>query len=310
MDVYQSAIRLLEQQPEVQLWPELRRGLQRASHKAPIAVLLPSLACKAFGGREAAARPAVAAMTCAQISLLLVDDILDEDPRGEYHRLGKGRAANLSAAFASLANLVLLNTEALPQPILAARALNRMLLALAHGQDMDVQNQPSEAAYWQVTRAKSSTYFGASLLLGALCADADLEEARKLEQFGETYGEMMQIHDDLNDCLDSAPGPDWLEGRYSLPILFASIVKHPQRDRFSELRGNITVEGALEEAQTILVESGAISYCVNELALRHATAKQQLDDIKLADNTGLHLLLAEVIEPVQRLIATVGANSN
>ena len=56
-----------------------------------------------MGADDAIALPAVAAIACLQISIILVDDILDDDPRGAYHRLGAGRAANLGLAFQAAA---------------------------------------------------------------------------------------------------------------------------------------------------------------------------------------------------------------
>lgn len=309
MELYQEAITRLENQPQVQEWPEMAASLHRAGQRVPISCLLPRLTCQAFGGEEQLALPGIAAMTAAQISILLVDDMLDKDPRGEYHQIGAGRAANLAIAFASLAVGVLQDAGAPRQPNLAAQAMLNMLSTVARGQDLDVQNHASEAAYWRVTHAKSAGYFGTAFYLGALHAGADPKEAEKLEQVGETYGEMMQIHDDLNDCLADEVGPDWLQGRYSLPILFAAIVDHPQRSRFLDLRRHISAPGALVEVQSILVECGAISYCVNELIQRHESARRQLASIRLKREEELTALLDEVMEPVESLFAAVGAEA-
>jgi geranylgeranyl pyrophosphate synthase len=121
------------------------------------------------------------------------------------------------------------------------------------------------------------------------------------------FGEIMQIHDDLNDCLASPANVDWLQGRAPLPILFAELAPHPQRERFLELRGQVADPAKLQEAQAILVSSGAISYCVNELLLRQRAAEKIVNQTSLADPQPLISLLEHAVAPVRNLFASVGA---
>jgi geranylgeranyl pyrophosphate synthase len=307
MNFYQTAVETLKAHELVQGWPELAGVLDRAALRAPIAWKLPVVACQAVGGAGQEALPAVSAFTCVHISILLVDDLLDEDPRGEHMHIGAGRAANLAVALNALSTAFLLDTYDGPQAAQVSRALNTMQVALSRGQDLDVQNLGTEEAYWEIAHGKSGVYFATALYLGALCGGANKALANQTYRFGEVYGEMMQIHDDLNDCMEEAPGPDWQQGRYSLPILFASIVGHPDRERFRQLCENIDKPGALKEAQSILVRCGAISYSVNEILKRHAAAKELLDAMPLAKRGEFDKLLREVIEPVENLFATVGA---
>lgn len=117
----------------------------------------------------------------------------------------------------------------------------------------------------------------------------------------------MQIHDDLNDCVANPANVDWHQERSSLPILFAQNVDHSQRARFVELRNQVADPRALLEAQTILVSCGAISYCVNELVLRHRQAGQLLAEMELPNPARLVKLLEGTIEPVRHLFEKVGA---
>lgn len=307
MDLYKESLTIAQAHPIAQSWPGLHAGLERAKNKQPTSWQLPAIGCEAFGGQRSAAMTAVAAMTCSQISMLLVDDILDQDPRGEYLEIGEGLAANLAMGFVALAISLLMEDESRMDRQAPARALSHMIATVAHGQELDVRNQASEAHYWQVTRLKSALFFGTGLYLGALYANADLEAAEELLELGKIYGEMMQIHDDLNDSLASPANPDWLGGRYPLPILFAEVVDHPQRKRFLELRPRVADKQSLEEAQAILVSSGAISYSVNELMLRHEQALDKLEALQPPNPEPLHRLLTEVITPVEHLFEKVGA---
>jgi len=294
--------------PLVQAWPELQGLIWRGAAANQASWTLPLVACEAVGGGEEQAAPAVAAIACAQLAIILVDDMLDADPRGAYRRLGAGAAANFAAALQAAA------LEALAQaPLDAAaavagqRSLNRMLLATALGQHQDSQNPADEAAYWQLVRTKSSPFYAAALHLGALVAGAPLELAARLEQLGHAYGEMIQIHDDLSDTMATPANPDWTQGRSPLPILFAQEVEHAERERFLALRQAMPDPAALAEAQAILIRSGAVAYCLDQLLHRHEVARQLVAALPLARRAGLERLLEDVIDPVRELFRAVGA---
>ena len=85
--------------PEVAAWPEMAALFDRAEHKPRPDWDLPLLACQAVGGDPSLATPAAAAIACMQVSIILVDDMLDDDPRGEHLRSGSGPVANLALGF-------------------------------------------------------------------------------------------------------------------------------------------------------------------------------------------------------------------
>lgn len=306
--LYQDAVQMLVDRSESKRWEGLTGALDRAKVHRPVAWHFPVKACEVVGGQPEAAIPAVAALTCAHMALMLVDDMLDADPRGAYRQMGAGRAANLAVGLNTLGIDILLSSTSCREHEQAARALNEMMKRTAYGQDMDVMNLQTEESYWAVTRAKSSPYFGTSLYIGALFGGSSLEIAGQLKNVGELYGEIMQIHDDLNDSLAVPANVDWLAGRSPLPLLFAQSVAHPERERFVKLRDKADDPTALKEAQSILVRSGAISYSVNELLKRHAQASTLIKEISLARPDCLEPLLEEAIAPVRNLFAKVGAD--
>ena len=287
-------------------WPEIHAAIERSTTREPFSWKLPIAACQAVGGDPEQVMPALSAFSCLHISIRLIDDLLDEDERLESLDGNLARTANLAIAFQALGADFLLGLGD-QKAIESLKELSKMQLYLAWGQDLDAQNIINEETYWKVANAKSGIYFASALYVGAIYGGANLETAGQLRDFGVVYGEIMQIHDDLNDTLDKTAGPDWIGGRHPLPILFAESVDHPERDRFIELRQQITDPDALKEAQEILVRSGAISYSVNELILRHGIAKQLLEGINLVDPEPMYLLLSELIEPVENLIETVAA---
>ena len=293
--------------PEVAAWPELVSLIEREESKPPLYWDLPVLACQAVGGNEPMAAPGVAAIACMQISIILVDDMLDEDPRGEYLRSGSGPTANLALAFQATAFRVIE-----PAAIDAQRraALAASLAWLAHatalGQHRDTQNLSGEENYWQVVRAKSSPFFGAALYVGALLGNAGHKVAVSLRDLGTLIGEIIQISDDLSDAFQTPANPDWTQGRPSLPILYARTADHPQRARFMDLLPRSHDPQALREAQHILVECGAVSYCVYHLVKRHQAARQLLESIPLADPAPLRGLLARLAQLTAKLLQSSG----
>lgn len=306
MLLFDRVISFAQENRLAQAWPALREGLGRAAAKQSQIWKLPVVGCQSFGGAAQAATPAAAAMLCSEIAILLVDDILDNDPRGEYQRIGAGPAANLAMGMQALAADVLLDPADSGRALRASQALTRMLATVTRGQALDVENQRDETHYWEVTEAKSAAWFASALYLGALYADPAPEAAQQLYAFGLVYGQMMQIHDDLNDVLATPANVDWTTGRYPLPILFAEVVEHPDRERFIALRARADEADSLEAAQQILVSCGAISYSVNELLLRHQKARTLLEAMPAVNPGPLDTLLREVIEPVEHLFAAVG----
>lgn len=63
-------------------WHEMESILRRAASMRPKDWNLPVTACRAFGKSAEQAIPASAALACTQINIILVEDMLDDDPRG------------------------------------------------------------------------------------------------------------------------------------------------------------------------------------------------------------------------------------
>jgi len=307
MDIYQSTVDYLLTFPIFDAWHEIRAILQRVASRRPRDWQLPIIACQAVGASPEKAIPASAAIACVEISILLVDDMLDNDPRGEYHRIGHGRTSNFAIAFQAAGVDALIGSRASTKvKTEALNSLNRMMLTTAYGQELDVKNPSDEASYWRVVENKSAPFFGCAIHLGTLLGGANVKTACELEQLGKLYGETIQIYDDLNDTMAVPANPDWLQGRKPLPILFALSVDHSDHARFLELYQSISTENALQEAQEILIRCGAVSYCVDQLLRRHQTAQDILNKTPLPNKGAIDSLIEGVIAPVWKLFETLG----
>jgi geranylgeranyl pyrophosphate synthase len=303
MDVFSQVIHEFAALPSVSSWDEARNLFEQATSRKPDHWLIPARACASVGGSPQQALLAILAIGCAHVGILLVDDMLDEDPRGDYRRLGMPAASNLACFFQAVTlQAVSQCTQDLTSRSIALTSFNHMFLLTAFGQFLDVQAPVTEDGYWKVARTKSSPFFGAALQLGALAGGSSPEIAERLKELGCLYGEMIQIHDDMHDSMETPANPDWVQGRSPLPILFASLVKHPEQSRFQKLRGQIDQPEALKEAQEILIRCGAISYCANELIQKYEEARKILGSIPLVNHEPLSSLFEEVITPVFKLL--------
>lgn len=291
-------------------WPEMADLYRRKAKLKPHGWDLSAVACGAVGGTMRQAVPAVAAVGCLQMSILLVDDILDEDPHGAYQQMGEGRAANLATALHAAGMEILLECDAPPQTRSAmAVSASRMMSRTAYGQELDVHNPDTEEAYWEMVKGKSSPYHQSVLEIGALIGGASPEVVAAIAHFGDVYGEIVQIHDDFKDTMAVPAGPDWILGRLPLPVLFAHVVDHPEKDQFIDLRQEIQAgagEDILRQAQQILIRSGAISYTLEQMLVRYMNVESIFAEINLENPKIFNSLLEDIIKPAQALFAEIG----
>ncbi len=248
----------------------------------------------------------IIALCSIQKSIILVDDILDNDIKGDHVQIGTGRASNRAHAFLGYAFQKIIRSEfSEHQKLNIYDVLSKMIFDTANGQRLDVSIPKTEQAYWEMVKLKSSSFYGALFEVGAIAGNPKSKDIKIVRKFGDLYGEMIQIHDDLLDCLAPTPGPDWIEGRLPLPILFVEMVDHPQHNEFIELRENIEENNNLEKAQKILISSGAVAYCIDQLFPREKKAKEILDQGENLDNTILEDILKEVMVAPNELIENI-----
>lgn len=75
------------------------------------------------------------------------------------------------------------------------------------------------------------------------------------------------------------------------------------RSRFEELRPHVCEQAsALEEAQKILIECGAVSFCVHELLERYDQAQGLMSALKIERRHVLEKVFEDVSRPALRLL--------
>jgi geranylgeranyl pyrophosphate synthase len=292
--------------PGMDCWREVEELFPDSQDNIRLDWQLPGIASVAVGGDYTTVSPAMAALACVQVSIILVDDMLDEEPEGAHHRFGIGRTANLALALQA-AGAVLIDQckVAAPNRAAAAHALNRMALATAAGQELDVRNLGGEENYWQVVRAKSTPFYGTGLEIGALLGGASPKMAQVMYNVGVLFGEAIQIYDDLEDAFQSPANSDWAQGRNNLALLYGLTAEYPQKEAFLAYKSQAADVTALHKAQQLLIDSGAVSYCAFQLLQRHTAAKNCLDSVTLDRRDRVEHLLKMQLAPFIKFVREI-----
>lgn len=306
-NLHQAIQKQLRGMSPVDDWPELAELIDRAvTARSRPCWEYPGAACTAVGGQAQAALPGAAAIFCLLASIYLVDDLLDEDPKGLYHQVGHGKAANIALAFQAMAGLVIEEADLSE----LARAdvqgcVAKIAMDTAYGQDLDTREICGEADYWRAVATKTPPLFGGALEIGAILGGAP-EYRRVLLELGVMIGKLVQVSDDLKDALETPAHPDWKSRNNNLALLFALTAEHPYRGRFEALVPQVFDSSeALHEAQELLVHCGAASYCTYQIVETFKAAKAHLQEAKLPSPEPLVEILEAHIRPARTLIESV-----
>lgn len=304
-EAIKNAVRIL---PEISRWPEILELVDRVGHRDGISVWdYPFASCLAVGGTETEAVPGAAAVFCSLLSIHLVDDMLDDEPHGEFRRLGTGQTANLALAFQAAGHRLLSGPSLNPGLSAAAqRLLAQMALGTAYGQGLDLREAHSEDEYWRIVEAKTPPLFGAAFEIGALLGGGQVEAVAGLERIGRILGRFIQVSDDLSDALQTPAKVDWNRPNNNLAILYALTAHHPAREQFRQLTARAGEPEALAAAHQILLKSGAVSYCTFKMLELSQQAQEILESTPLADPGPVARILRLNLKPLHRLLENVG----
>jgi len=112
-----------------------------------------------------------------------------------------------------------------------ARLLATTLGRLCQGQVLEVrsvfQTERTTKQYFEAITGKTAALMAASCRIGGLTGGSPPEELEALTAFGEAFGMVFQLRDDVLDVigteedLGKPPGQDLAEGVYTLPVLKA-----------------------------------------------------------------------------------------
>lgn len=194
----------------------------------PILVLL---AAKLFGTVCPATLHAAVALELLHTASLVHDDVVDEsaERRGQLsvNAIFNNKVAVLSGDYLLATALVEVGLTRNHDIIDIVSCLGQ---ELADGELLQLSNVSnlhfSEDIYFDVIRKKTAVLFAACTKAGALSVGADDEKAEFARLFGEYIGLCFQIKDDIFDYFENKElgkptGNDMLEGKLTLPVLYA-----------------------------------------------------------------------------------------
>lgn len=281
-------------------WPNLQDLLISIINEKPRHVQIPGLIADCYNSSEQAVFSVTCSLALAYSGIVILDDVLDGD-----QRYGSDCAllANMGATLYSLAHLELSDSSRKPRTrIEGQKILSNALFDVALGQSLDARNPDTEEGYWQAAKLKSGAFFKGAFQLGGLAGSVPEEDFETLGLLGQEYGLLLQIHDDLSDSLAAPANSDWLNGRFTLPILFAHTVDHPFRERFDAIRSEVSDPGLLNEAQEILIRCGALSYGLFQIQEHADRVSTLLSVLSLEDQREIRKLFDELIIPAEELV--------
>ena len=283
-----------------QSWPELEELVTCIINEKPRHIDIPGLIADCYNASTKNRMAASASLALAFSGIIILDDILDGD-----RRFGEAitSLANMGAVLFSQAYRPLKDISSDPQSVQKANStLNDLLYAVSMGQALDIQNPDTEEGYWQVARMKSGAFFTGTFILGGIAGQAPEADLETLGKLGLEYGLLLQIHDDLKDALEVPANSDWLNGRFSLPILFAHVVEHPWKERFDTIRKDVDDPELLTEAQKILVRCGALSYGLFQIQKHAESVNALFAELGLQDQSKIRKLFDELIVPAEQMV--------
>jgi heptaprenyl diphosphate synthase/octaprenyl-diphosphate synthase len=217
-------------------------------------------------------RRVITAAACVELihaGSLVHDDLMDKATERRGTRtlnaeLGDGKALVIGDFMLARAGLAAITAVSRP----VAEVLAATVVELAEGQyqetsDLYNTGRTRENALRSIT-GKTAALFRAGCLVAAVCAHASAEDRARMAAYGEKFGLIFQVLDDLLDLTASSAqlgkpaGNDLRQGVYSLPLLISGT-------DLSDLLGRDMTDEQVEEALRRL-RSGAmvadtIEYC-------------------------------------------------
>ncbi len=235
-----------------------------------------SLVCAAASGLGQASQDILlggVSVELVHLASLYHDDVIDEATSRRNVESVNSRWGNLMAVIAGDFLLARAAGIAADLGTEVASLLAGTLARMMEGQVTEVQGtydpQRSESGYLGAIAGKTASLTATACRVGALTAGLDRSRVEAMTEFGECFGMVFQIRDDILDVVASEeelgklPGQDLMKGVYTLPVLRAL----GDRSVGPELVGLLgrPLEGdELERAMKIVAGSGAIASAVGE----------------------------------------------
>jgi len=239
-----------------------------------------TIASASLGGGEVVEETLLGGVSVELVHLasLYHDDVMDEATRRRGVESVNARWGNLIAIVAGdflLARSAEIAASLGPE---IAGLLAATLARLCQGQVAEVRSayQPDreEKDYLRAIADKTAALMSTACRIGGLTAGLERSRVDALSRFGECFGMVFQIRDDILDViateeqLGKKPGQDLVEGIYTLPVLRA-LSDRKVGGELQALLGRRLGDEDLDRARTLVGASSGIADA-EEMAGRYA----------------------------------------
>jgi heptaprenyl diphosphate synthase len=240
------------------------------------------------------------------------DDVMDESPTRRGVETVNARWGNLQAILAGDFLLARASEIAASLGTEVAGLLARTIGWLCEGQIEELRHtyDPSrpEDSYLRSIRGKTASLYATSARVGGLVAELPADRVEALTVFGDSYGMLFQIVDDILDLtstvdkLGKPAGHDMVAGVYTLPVLRTLAAGGSDAEHLGALLGEPLDDDGRNDALAIVrrgdgvratldVAAGYVDAAV--AALDHLGDGPALDALRAAPSA----LLSSVLSP-------------
>lgn len=225
---------------------------------------------------------------------LVHDDIVDDSDQRRGRPSVRGIFGNKVAVLAG--DFLLsssLENASLTGNIRIVRNISLLGKELSEGEiiqlDTTLRNDFTEETYYKIIRMKTASLFSAAARIGAISTGASEEDIERMHRLGDIIGLCFQIRDDIfdyyNNDVGKPTGNDMLEGKLTLPALYA--INNSNDTTIHAIASKVKEGSATKEEIAHLVEftkqQGGIAYAQDCMQRLSAEARSLIADFRNAD---------------------------
>ncbi len=241
-----------------------------------------SVVASQIGGDEASDDVVRGGVSCELVHLgsLYHDDVMDEADTRRGVETVNAKWGNLQAILAGDFLLARASEIAASLGTEVAGLLARTIGWLCEGQIEELRFtyavDRTEDSYYTSIHGKTASLYGTAARIGAIVAGHDEATVDALTEFGNAYGMVFQIVDDILDAtatdeqLGKPAGHDLVEGVYTLPVLRTLALGTPAAAELSELLGSPLDSTQQRRALTIVRSNDGVASAMD-------TAREYVD---------------------------------
>lgn len=256
-----------------------------------------AVAAARVDGRPASDDSVRGGVACELVHLgsLYHDDVMDEARTRRGVETVNAKWGNLQAILAGDFLLARASEIAASLGTEVAGLLARTIGWLCEGQIAELRHTydpgRTDESYFTSIHGKTASLFGTAARIGGIVAGHDRDVVEVLTAYGNAYGMVFQIVDDVLDVtatdeqLGKPAGHDLVEGVYTLPVLRTIAAGGPSADRLRGLLGRPLEPAVRDEALSIVRENGGVASAVGTAREYVVEAQRQCDLLPRSEAT-------------------------